>query len=379
MRRLWLPIVALVLLLAAPGSGAHRPGVRLVKIGRFHHPIYVTAPPGDRRRVFVVEQGGTIRVIRDGKVLAQPFLDLRDRVHEDGEQGLLSMAFAPDYATSRRFYVFHTDENRDQRIVEYRSTSDDVADKATERVVLTEDDPDLNNNGGQLQFGPDGLLYISNGDGGGAEAGPRDPFHTAQDLGSLFGKILRIEPRVGGHGAYSIPAGNPFQGQGERPEIYAYGMRNPWRFSFDRKTGALVVADVGRGAQEEVDFFHRGEGRGANLGWPAFEGRTRGRKDASAPGAVKPVLALDHGDGGFCAIAGGYVSRDPKVRATLGRYLFGDFCSGQIRASRLRQPRAESHKLGLHVRALASFGQDARGRIYAVSLLGPVYRIAGRR
>jgi glucose/arabinose dehydrogenase len=378
MRRLWLPLAALAALLiaAAPGHSAKRPGARLVKVGTFEDPVYVTAPRGDRHRVFVVEQAGRIEVVKDGQTLARPFLDIRGIVHQDGEMGLLSMAFAPDYATSRRFYVFYTDEKRKQRIVEYRSTSDDVADPDSARVLLVENDPDLNNNGGQLQFGPDGYLYIANGDGGGDEYGPPDQYHTAQNLGSLFGKILRIDPTGGGD--YTVPADNPFQGDGQRPEIYLYGVRNPWRFSFDHKTGAMVIADVGQETQEEIDFFKRGQARGANLGWPVFEGRVRRSESDTAPGAVKPVLTFKHGTGDFCAITGGYVSRDPHVKATYGRYLFSDFCFGDIHVARLKQPRGTSHKLGLKVGQLVSFGEDGRGRVYAVSIDGPVYRIAAR-
>jgi glucose/arabinose dehydrogenase len=366
-------LLALVLLVGVAAPAAAKARVRLKRIGRFDDPIYVAAPPSDQHRVFVVEQGGRIRVVRDGRVLRRPFLDIRSLVRSESEMGLLSMAFAPDYATSRRFYVFYTDPDVKEHVVEYRAGSDDVADPASARTLLVEDDPDFNNNGGQLQFGPDGLLYISNGDGGGQESGPPDPYHTAQDLGSRFGKILRIDPTGTADGEYRIPPGNPYQANGEAPEIYAYGLRNPWRFSFDRQTGALVVADVGQQSQEEVDYFRRGQGLGANLGWPHFEGTKRRRGGARG---VRPALTIAH-DSGFCAIVGGYVSRDPRVKTTLGRYLFGDFCTGELRAARL--PHGRPRRLGVRVANLDSFGEDARGRVYAVSINGPVYRIAARR
>ncbi len=364
-----------VLGLAAPAAAA--PGVRLKQIGTFKDPIYVAAPPRDRHRVFVVEQEGRIRVVRDGRVLRRPFLDIRGRVRSESEMGLLSMAFAPDYGRSGRFYVFFTDRRVRQHVVEYRAGGRNHADPGSARTLLVMDDPDFNNNGGQLQFGPDGHLYIANGDGGGQESGPADPYGTAQDLGSLFGKILRIDPAGRGDGDYRIPPGNPFRGPGQRPEIYAYGLRNPWRFSFDRRTGALVIADVGQQTAEEVSWFDRGDGLGANLGWPVFEGRTRRRPDESAPGAVRPVLTMDHGSG-FCAIVGGYVSRDRRVRATRGRYVFGDFCTGELRVARLRRPRTTSRRLGVRVPFLDSFGEDARGRLYATSINGPVYRLRPR-
>ena len=352
MRKRGLAVLVLAAL-AATATEAGARGFQLKRIGTFAEPVYVTAPRGDRRRVFVVEQSGRIRVVRDGRTLAAPFLDISDRVHRDGEQGLLSMAFAPDYATSRRFYVFYTGDDRDQHIVEFRATSRVTADPASARTVLDEDDPDLNHNGGQLQFGPDGRLYIGNGDGGGDEDS-FDRFGLAQDPSSLFGKILRVDPR-----------------SGAQPEVYASGLRNPWRFSFDRRTGALIVGDVGGEQQEEIDVLAPGRAPGANLGWPAFEGTARGRGEA--PGALAPVLAYPHGSTGFCAIAGGYVSRDPRVPATRGRYLFGDFCKGDIFAARLRRRRARNTHV--HVPQLVSFGEDGRGRVYVVSILGRVLRI----
>ena len=251
-------------------------------------------------------------VVRGGRKLGTPFLDLRDQVTSGGEQGLLSIAFAPDYADSGLFYVYYTDNDERQRVVEYRRASADRADPGSARLVLRMDDSESNHNGGQLQFGPDGLLYIGTGDGGGGgdQHGSRG---NAQDLGSLLGKILRIDPRASSGRAYSVPGTNPFVGRsGARGEIYAYGLRNPWRFSFDRRKGDLVIGDVGQNAYEEIDFVKRGKGRGANFGWRPFEGRSRYAPGESAPGAVAPVIVRSHEDGN-CSITGGVVVRDRSV------------------------------------------------------------------
>jgi glucose/arabinose dehydrogenase len=353
--------------------------VRLVRVGSFDHPLYVTAPPGDRHRVLVVEQTGRIRVIRDGRVRATPFLDLRNLVSCCHERGLLSMAFPPDYATSRRFYVDYTDRHGDTRVVEFRrSGSRDRAVRASARLVLFQRQPEPNHNGGLVLFGPDGLLYIGLGDGGGGNDhhGSRG---NAQNLGTLLGKILRIDPHSSGRRAYGIPADNPFvHRSGARDEIYDYGLRNPWRFSFDRVNGDVVIADVGEDQVEEIDFARRGRAAGVNYGWRVFEGRRRNYPGERAPGAVFPVLTYGHGGGG-CSITGGYVVRDPGLRALAGSYVYGDYCLGRLRAVRLGPGFARGdHALGLHVSQLSSFGEDAGGRVYATSLDGPVYRLEPR-
>jgi glucose/arabinose dehydrogenase len=362
----------------AEGTQSTSRGVRLVKIGDFASPLYVTAPPNDRRRVFVVEQAGRIVVMRGGKRLPQPFLDIRSKVTAGGEQGLLSMAFAPDYSQSGRFYVYYTERSGKEAIWEYRRTNDDRADAGSARLVLRMADPEANHNGGLMVFGPDGLMYVGTGDGGGGndQHGARG---NAQSLGSLLGKILRIDPRQSGSRPYTVPSSNPFVGRsGARPEIYAYGLRNPWRFSFDRATGDLSIADVGQDAVEEVDFVRKDRGRGANFGWRPWEGRSR-NFDERAPGAIFPVITHSHGDG-FCSITGGYVVRDRGVPGLYGRYVYGDFCEGRIRAAALRAGRRTTGKvLSLpKVDGLSSFGEDVAGRVYATSLNGPVYRIAAR-
>ncbi len=363
----------------ATAPAARARGVRLKKLGDFAAPVFVTAPPADRDRQFVVEQEGRVMVVRGGRTLGTPFLDIRDQVTSGSEQGLLSIAFAPDYATSGLFYVYFTDGDQRQRVVEYRRASADRADPASARLVLRMDDPESNHNGGQLQFGPDGLLYVGTGDGGGAgdQHGSRG---NAQDLGSLLGKILRIDPRASAGRAYSVPDANPFVGRsGARGEIYAYGLRNPWRFSFDRRTGALVIGDVGQNAFEEIDYVARGKGRGANFGWRPFEGRSRYAPGESAPGAVAPVIVRSHDDGN-CSITGGVVVRDRALAGALrGRYVFADFCKGRVESARLSAGRARGVRAtSLKVQSVSSFGEDARGRVYVVSLNGPVYRIVPR-
>ena len=402
MRRCWFLLLAAPAVLAACGAGggdgngakttspqattsATRPpargarGVRLTRIGSFDSPLYVTAPPGDTRRVFVVEQTGRIRVVRDGRKRPTPFLDLRDRVSCCGERGLLSMAFAPDYARSGRFYVDYTDRSGDTRVVEFRrSGSPERAVKSSARVVLAQQQPEANHNGGLVLFGPDGLLYIGLGDGGGAND-QHGSLGNGQSLSTLLGKILRIDPHASGGRAYTIPFDNPFVGRsGARGEIYAYGLRNPWRFSFDRTTGDIAIADVGQNQAEEIDFARRGGARGVNYGWRVFEGRRLNFPDERAPGAVGPVLTYSHAGGG-CSITGGVIVRDRSLGSLVGRYVYGDYCVGKVRAVRLRPGSASGDRsLGLSVSQLSSFGEDARGRVYATSLDGPVYRFSPR-
>ena len=352
--------------------------VRLAAVGTFDTPLYVTAPPGDRRRIFVVEQGGRIRVVHAGKPQPRPFLDISANVIAGGEQGLLSMAFAPDYARTRRFYVNYTDRSGVQRVVEYRRSRSDAerADAGSARSVLRYDPFEANHNGGLIVFGPDGLLYIGTGDGGGADDqhGSRG---NAQDLSKLEGKLLRIDPRRSGRRPYRVPSSNPFVGRsGARPEIYSYGLRNPWRFSFDRLTGDLTIGDVGQDEVEEIDFAAKGKARGVNYGWRPLEGRRR-NFDEPAPGAVPPVLELTHDDGN-CSVTGGYVVRDRSLPALAGRYVYGDFCKGELRSAKLSAGSASGDRsLGLKkVGELSSFGEDAAGRVYVISLSGPVYRLA---
>ena len=354
----------------APAEGA----VRLQKIGSFDSPVYVTSPPADNSRLFVVEQGGTVRVVKGGKPLSTPFLDVSDKITTGSERGLLSIAFPADYASSGLFYIFYTDNDGDEAVVEYRRRSEDVADPGSARLLMKVADPETNHNGGLLLFGPDDHLYIGIGDGGGAgdQHGARG---NAQSLGTLLGKILRIDPRASGSRPYTIPSDNPFVNRpGAKGEIYSYGLRNPWRFSFDRTTGDLTIGDVGQNEVEEIDFVRKGKGRGANFGWRPFEGNDRFAPGEPAPGAIKPVITQQHSDGN-CSITGGVVIRDPALKAWRGRYVFGDYCRGVIQTAVLSSGRARSlTDRKLEVPQLSSFGEDARGRVYATSLDGPVYR-----
>src|SRR3954451_4924997 len=270
------------------GAGGGDQGVRaarsarLKRIGSFSAPVYVTAPPADKHRLFVVEQAGRIRVVKDGHKLSAPFLDISSQVQSGGERGLLSMAFAPDYKRSGRFYIYFTDHGGDIHMQELKRASANRAASGSARNLLTIEHSEFgNHNGGQLQFGPDRHLYAGIGDGGSAG----DPHNHGQSLGTRLAKLLRIDPR---HGKRYSVKGNPFVGRsGARKEIWAYGLRNPWRFSFDRRTGDLVIGDVGQDTEEEIDFARRGRGRGANYGWSVFEGGRR-FKQGSAPGAVRP-------------------------------------------------------------------------------------------
>jgi glucose/arabinose dehydrogenase len=365
-------------------------GVKATPIGTFNAPTYIAAPPGDTQRLFVVQQSGQIELI-DGRKTTQ-FLDISSKVTFSGEQGLLSMAFAPDYAASHRFYVYYTDRNCDamggcdEHVSEFTAESDDSALAAPEHVLITIPHPsESNHNGGQLQFGPEGDLYISTGDGGGSN----DQHHNAQNLNSLLGKILRIVPRPGGGLPYSVPAGNPFAFAAPPADtIWSYGLRNPFRFSFDRQNGAMTIGDVGQDTREEVDYAPApGLGAGADYGWNCFEGTEAGPAtdpECSPPplaGFAPPVFDYPHTDSGVgiarCAIIGGYVVRDAGLGALYGRYLYGDYCSGEIRSLDLSDPFGSDRSEGLQVANLNSFGEDSCGRLYAVSGSGAVERLVG--
>ncbi len=337
-------------------------------------PLYLTAPAGDRR-LFVVEKGGMIRVVKDGAVLASPFLDISAQVSGGGEQGLLGLAFDPQYAASGRFVVHYTDLAGDTRVAGFRVSSDpDVADPASEVLILAADQPFANHNGGQALFGPDGYLYITLGDGGSAD----DPAGRGQSLSELLGSILRIDPLEGG--GYAVPSDNPFVGTaGALQEIWSYGLRNPWRISFDPATGDLYIADVGQRRWEEVNVSTAadGAGRGLNFGWSVMEGPECFR-DSPCPqeGLELPVVSYDHGDG--CSITGGFVYRGAAIPALRGHYFYSDYCGGWVRSFRFDNGAAADQ---FQWSALApggsvpGFGVDAAGELYVMSAQGVVFKI----
>ncbi|MEI6447356.1 MAG: PQQ-dependent sugar dehydrogenase [Actinomycetes bacterium] len=366
----------------SPKAIAATAGPKLTTIGNFSKPLLVTQAPGDRSRLFVVEQGGQVRTIEDGVTRPEPFLDISAKVSGGFEQGLLGLAFAPDYATSGRLYVNYTDLAGTTRIVEYRRKDGNpgAADPATARTVLSQVQTESNHNGGHLAFGPDRLLYIGLGDGGSGND-PHGPRGNGQDLGTLLGKILRIDPRRQGSSNYTVPASNPFIGRrGAKPEIWAYGLRNPWRFSFDRTKGGLAIGDVGQGRLEEINWSPPPtRGKGANYGWRPWEGTKRNFPGESAVRAVFPVLEYAHGTSG-CSVTGGYVIRDNRFRGTSlwGQYLYGDFCSGKVWRAALRSGKLAARNVGTipgGFAQLTSFGEDLEGRIYLTSRSGRVARL----
>jgi glucose/arabinose dehydrogenase len=358
-------------------------GVALKRIGNFDQPVYVTGAPGYPNLLFVVEQPGVVVILSKGRRLSRPFLDIQGLVNAGGERGLLSIAFPPDYKESRRFYVYYTDGQGDIRVDEFKRRSATRAARGSRRAVL--DIPhreNSNHNGGQLQFLGD-LLYLGTGDGGSGG----DPPNNAQNKESLLGKLLRIDPRPSGGRPYSAPASNPFVGRAGRDEIYSYGLRNPFRFSFDTVTARqprLAIGDVGQDEFEEVDYTTVAAANGANFGWDAFEGFAPFTGDNSGTpnpgGTVKPIFTYgrNHG-GGSCTIIGGYVVRDKNLRSLYKRYLYADLCEGQLRSLVPHLTRATGdRKLGLAVGTPSSFGEDTRGRLYVTSLEGPVYRLVPR-
>lgn len=352
-----------------------------VPIGTFTRPVHVAAAPGEPDLLFVVEAAGRVQVMRRGKTLAKPFLDIDKRVlgppdsGSFGEQGLLSLAFAPDYRRSGLFYVVFTNRDGDIEVNEFRRSqrSDLEADPNSRRLVIAVPHPDSHNhNGAHLEFGDDGFLYISTGDGGFTQ--PRG--ENARDLDSLLGKILRIDPRRQSKGAYAVPKDNPFAAGGGRGEIFAYGFRNPWRFSFD---GALIaIADVGEVEHEEIDILALSEAAGGNFGWPQYEGNYV--FDDDRPGAhppLFPMLDYDH-SGGACAVIGGHIVRETALKSLRGRYLYGDFCTGELRSfvpNVKRQAAKGDAPAGLVLPQLSAISRGLAGETYLVQLGGTVSRL----
>ena len=336
-----LPLIPILLVLLGAGS-ASAASVRLEQVGRFSQPVYVTSPPGSKRTLVVVERYGRIRLVVRGHVKRRPLADLRSRVRIDDpneeadQRGLFSVAFPRDYRRSGRYYVQYVDKAGHERVDELRRGRRAV------RRVLDLGPVGTQHHGGQLQFGPDGLLYVS----------------TGTDTPRYPGSLLRLDPR-------RRPA---------QPEVYATGLRNPWRFSFDRGTGALLIGDVGDQAVEEVDLLPPGAPAGADFGWPAFEGDRR-QRPGDPPGYVEPTLVLKHVDR-WCAITGGYVVRDRRLPSLLGRYVFADLCSGRMWSAELADGELLApRRVGLTAPYPVSFGEDARGRVYVVDFGGRVLRL----
>jgi len=344
-------------------------------------PLYVTTPPRDVHRLFIVEQTGRIRIVKDGTLIPDPFLDLSAQVSCCGERGLLSLAFHPSYSTNGIFFVDYTDVSGNTVVSRWHVSADpDRAAPDSEVVVLRQTQPFANHNGGLVAFGPDGYLYIGLGDGGSAG----DPRRNGQNPATWLGKLLRIDVD---HGEpYAVPADNPFVATaGALPEIWALGLRNPWRFSFDRAGARLVIGDVGQDRYEEIDAQAAGDG-GINYGWNVMEGRHCFQPSANCPmqGLTLPVLEYTHDDG--CSVTGGYVYRGCALPGLRGTYFYADYCSDFIRSVVLTEagvsmPRDWTTDLaprsGRTIEKIASFGEDARGELYLCDLRGAVYRIVG--
>jgi glucose/arabinose dehydrogenase len=359
----WFGVMVVVVAAALPGAacGQGRPESQQLRLrpfaSGFSSPVYVAAPSNEPNRVYVVEQTGLIRVVVNGKVRPQPFLDVRNKIVAGGEQGLLSVAFHPRYAQNHRLYVDYTDRNGDTRVIEYRSNGT-VALPRTARQLLFVRQPYANHNGGQLEFGPDGKLYVGMGDGGSGG----DPGNRAQNLASRLGKLLRRNVDR---------AGTAWQ-------IAGYGLRNPWRFSWDRRTRDLYIGDVGQGDWEEIDLRTPAQQRSLNnYGWRVWEGRMRytdGQRVNPRGVLVFPIAQYNHNQG--CSVTGGYVYRGSAVPSARGRYFYGDFCTATIWSLRavngkLRGIRREPFR----VPSLSSFGEDAAGELYATSLDGGIYKL----
>jgi len=313
--------------------------------------VHVTAPRSERGRLYVVDQGGVIRIFERGRLRAAPFLDISSKVRNSGEQGLLSIAFHPQYAKNRRFYVQYTDLSGSTQLVEYRSKGTRALPGSARQLFFSRD-PYGNHNGGQLAFGPNGRLYFTMGDGG---AGG-DPENRAQNMGSLFGKLLSLNVAT------------------KNVRIEALGLRNAWRFSFDRANGDLYIGDVGQGAIEEIDYTPRSSPGLENYGWDVYEGRSKFEDKSPGPGKlVFPIAQYSHDDG--CSVTGGLVYRGSRT-ALRGRYIYGDYCSGIVWSLKVAGGKAQGERReSFKIPDLTSFGEDAAGELFATSHSGRVYRL----
>jgi glucose/arabinose dehydrogenase len=393
-RRIETLIAALVAIAAATVGIAVQEGrtlgpkfVTLERIARLSQPVYMTQPPGQSSRLYVVQKRGAVRIIEDDRLLTRPFLDIHRLVDSSGpggDPGMAAIAFPPDYDRTGHFYVSYNDRGGALQVDEFRRSAGDprVADPASRRPVLRIPEPTPAHHGGLIVFGPDGYLYLGAGDGGPAG----DPAGNAQNLDLLLGKLLRIDPRPSRGSTYTAPPDNPFVGRPGRDEIWAYGLRNPRRFSFDRPTRTIAIADVGNDRYEEINYLPIARSRGANFGWPAFEGFAAFSGGIPRTDTVLPALAYPHDPG--CAVTGGYVVRDPRLarirgREIVGDYMFADYCTGKLYGFRPRLGRrpGKQRSFRFGIRYLSSLGIDNAGHIYVLTERGPtggkgaVYRL----
>ena len=358
--------------------------IRLVKVADVSDPVLAISPKGDTARLFIVTKGGTIRIVKRGTLLSTPFLNVSGKVSKGSEQGLLGLAFHPSFATNRRFYVNYTNASGTTVVRRYRAsaTNPDVVKSGSGRTIIKIKQPFSNHNGGMIAFGKDGYLYIGTGDGGSAG----DPGNRAQNKGKLLGKMLRIN--VNGKTAkkhYRVPRSNPYVGRPGRNEIWQRGLRNPWRWSFDRSNGNLWIGDVGQGRYEEVDRVKRtisGPGKAVNWGWRVMEGNHcyNPASGCTKSGKKRPLVEYPHGSNGRCSVTGGYVYRGSAIAALRGWYVYGDYCSGEVWAvsAGASRPATPVRLLGAGSgRLISGFGQDASGELYLSDLAADaVYRIA---
>jgi len=355
------------------------PALTLSLVARdLEEPVDVQAPPGERNRLFIVEQPGRIRIVRGGALVGTPFLDISARIDWGGERGLLGLAFHPRYSENGRFFVNYTDTNGDVHIAEFRAApAADTADPGSERTLLRLPHPETNHNGGALAFGSDGMLYIGLGDGGGGG----DPDGNGQNLGTPFAKILRINVDQGT--PFAVPADNPFVSRaGAFGPVWAFGLRNPWRFSFDRATGDLYIGDVGEQEREEVDVGLSSRRGGENYGWSIMEGGLCFNPSSGCNRSGLTLPVLEYATGADCSVVGGFVYRGCRMPGWHGTYFYGDYCSAFVRSFRLQggaaaEPQDWTNALGrgAGVGLISSFGVDAEGEMYIVDHHGAVYKV----
>ena len=391
-RRIETFIAALVAIAAATVGIAVQEGrtlgpkfVTLDRIARLRQPVYLTQPPGQSSDLYVVQKRGAVRIIAGDRLLKRPFLDIRPLVKHDGpsgDPGMATIAFPPDYGRTGLFYVSYNNRRDDLQVDEYRRREDNrlVADPSSRRPILTIPEPTEGHHGGQIVFGPDGYLWLGAGDGGPAG----DPAGNAQNLSLLLGKLLRIDPTPPSTAAtntaaeqrpYTIPPDNPFVGRPGRDEIWAYGLRNPRRFSFDRPTKSIAIGAGGNDRYEEIDYIPIARSRGANFGWPAYEGFATFHGGIPRGATVLPALAYPHDPG--CAVTGGYVVRDPRLarirgREIVGDYMFADYCTGKLYGFRPRLGRraGKQRSFRFNIRYLSSLGEDNAGNIFVITERG---------